>query len=148
MATKSRDFKPLIYIRGCGCLFLFKISMKNGLDAARMTLWASTRLPSSQTRVTSRRSLSSLSFPKDEFTPALKSFHCRQSFSEVFMISTEQGWDGIHYTVRTKLNIFSGPKRNFNEQEVWVKSLYCTGQTGRPKLTYQLGCPTIHIFLN
>ena len=47
------------------------------------------------------------------------------------------GWDGIHYTVTTKVNIFSGPKRNFNEQEVWVKSLYCTGQTGRPKLTYQ-----------
>ena len=47
------------------------------------------------------------------------------------------GWDGIHNTVRTKLNIFSGPKRNYNEQEVWVKVPLLYRTDSRPKLTYQ-----------
>ena len=77
-------------IRGWVCLFLFRISLKNGLEEARMTLWASTCWPSSQARVTSVKSLSPLKSPKEEITLFLKSFHCRQSFSElsIFCVKT------------------------------------------------------------
>ena len=56
---------------------------RKGLELASITLWASTCLPSSQTRVTSAKSFSSLRFPNEPMTLSLKSFHCKQSFSDI-----------------------------------------------------------------
>ena len=72
-----------MYIRVWGCLFLLRRFWKNGLEAAKITLWASTCFPSSQARVTSAKSASSLRFPNAPMTFSLKSFHCRQSFSDI-----------------------------------------------------------------
>ena len=38
IATRSSDMRPLMYIRGWGCLFFFRSSMRNGLNDAKMTL--------------------------------------------------------------------------------------------------------------
>ena len=54
-----------------------------------MTLCASICWPSSQDRVTSVNSLSFLNFPKAELTFFLKSFHCRQSFSDIMTRRTD-----------------------------------------------------------
>ena len=75
-----------MYTIGWECLFLFKSSMKKGLDDARTTLWASICCPSPQARVTSVKSLSSLSSLNEEVMFSLKSFHWRHSFSEVAII--------------------------------------------------------------
>ena len=39
MATRSFDFNPLMYINGCGCFTLFSVSVKKGLEEAKITLW-------------------------------------------------------------------------------------------------------------
>ena len=57
---------------------------RNGLEAARITLCASKCSPSSHARVTSVNSLSSRNLPKAELIFSLKSFHLRQSFSDIF----------------------------------------------------------------
>ena len=81
MDNNVSDFKPRVYIKGWGCLLLARISMKNGLEAASMILSASTCFPSSQTRVTLVRSLSSLKSRQDEVVFSLRSLHWLQSFS-------------------------------------------------------------------
>ena len=58
---------------------------------AKITFCASTSWPSSQARVTSAKSLSSLKFPKAILMLSWKSFHWRQSFSDIL-----NGWDGIY----------------------------------------------------
>ena len=68
---------------GWGCLFLPKTFWKNGLEEANITLWASTCCPSSQTKVTSLKSLSSLKFPNALLILSWKSFHWRHSFSDI-----------------------------------------------------------------
>ena len=80
--AKSFDWNPLRYNRGWGCLLFWSIFSKNGLEDAKMTLWASICWPSSHTRVTSVNPLSPRSFPKAELTFSLK-FHCKQSFSDI-----------------------------------------------------------------
>ena len=55
------DLHPGFWISGCACLFLSKIFFATGIDNIRMTLCASTWYPSSQARVTSPKSRSSLS---------------------------------------------------------------------------------------
>ena len=57
----------------------------DGLEAAKITLCASI-WPSSQARVTSVNSLSSLRRPKALLTFSLKSFHFRQSFSDILTV--------------------------------------------------------------
>ena len=68
---------------GWVCLFLLIKFWKNRLELARITLWASNCLPSSQARVTSAKSLSSLRIPNALVAFSLKSFHCKQSFSDI-----------------------------------------------------------------
>ena len=63
--------------------------MKNGLEDAKTTLWASSCWPSSKARVTSVNSLSSLSSLNEEVVFSLKSLHSRQTFSEVAIISED-----------------------------------------------------------
>ena len=63
-------------INGWGCLFLLNSFFKSGLEAAKITLWASTCWSSSHTRVTSVKSLSSLKFPNAVLILSWKSFHC------------------------------------------------------------------------
>ena len=58
--------------------------MKNGLDEAKTTLWASICEPSSQARVTSVKSLSPFRSRKHDVTFCWKSFHFKQSFSSIF----------------------------------------------------------------
>ena len=76
------DFTPLMIINGWLCLFLLSKTSSTGLDAARITLWDSIWVPSSQAKVTSLKSLSSRSFWKAEFMLVWKSFHWRQSCSD------------------------------------------------------------------
>ena len=71
-------------------MFFFKISMKKGLDDAKITLCVSICVPSSQARVTSEKSLSFLNPPKAEFKFSWKSFHLRQSFSEVCILGKHE----------------------------------------------------------
>ena len=54
----------LMKIKGWGCWFRLSRAWKNGLDVVKTTLWDSTCWPSSQTRVTSVKSLSSLRLSK------------------------------------------------------------------------------------
>ena len=68
------------------CLFFLRMFWKNGLAFARMTLCISTCLPSSLTRVTSVKSLSSRRLPNVFTAFSLKSFHCRQSFSDILSV--------------------------------------------------------------
>ena len=77
---------PLMYIRGWECFCLFRRSMKNGLVEAKTVLWTSMFWPSSQARVTSVKSLSSLSALNENVMFSLKSFHWRHSFSEELII--------------------------------------------------------------
>ena len=86
-ARRSSNFNPLMYISGWGCLFRPSSFWKSGLQEANTTLWASTCWPSSQTRVTSLKSRSSLSFPNAPLIFSWNSFHWRQSFSDIL-----QGW--------------------------------------------------------
>ena len=72
-----------MYIIGWACLFLPRSLWKKGLDAASITLCASTCWPSSQARVTSVKSLSCLRLPNAVLTFSWKSFHFRQSFSDI-----------------------------------------------------------------
>ena len=62
--------------------------MKNGLEAASMILSASTCFPSSQTRVTLVRSLSSLNSRKATLIFVSKSFHLKQNFSQLDIFVT------------------------------------------------------------
>ena len=89
MAIRSSDLRPLINISGCGCLIFFRISMKNGLAEANTTLCASICCPSSQARVTSVNSLSSLSSLNEEVIFSLKSFHWRHSFSTPVIVEVD-----------------------------------------------------------
>ena len=66
---------------------------KTGLEAARMTLWASKCWPSSHARVTSVKSLSFRNLLKAELTFSLKSFHWRQSFSDIAVTYTQLPFD-------------------------------------------------------
>ena len=86
IAAKSRNFTPLIKIKGCCCLgCALRSPLKNGLRAERITLRA-WRLWPSHTRVTSLKSLLILSSPKDICTRFWKSFHFRQSFSFAIIV--------------------------------------------------------------
>ena len=75
-----------------------KIFLKKGLEAAKITLCASTCSPSSQTRVKSAKPVSCLKVPKAVMRFSLKSFHGRQSFSNIVFkrmllaISCHQNW--------------------------------------------------------
>ena len=84
MEFSSSAFTPLITISGWGCLFILSRWWKNGLDATKITLWASNCWPSSQAKVTSEKSLSPSRFPKAVATFSWKSFHFRHSFSDIF----------------------------------------------------------------
>ena len=64
----------------------------------RTTLWASTCWPSSQARVTSVNSLSSLSSPKAELIFRRKSFHCKQSFSSDRCIFKKSAFLSNHFS--------------------------------------------------
>ena len=70
---QNNSFKKFIHSRKSKIIHSKKIfiQVKNGLSPM------ATCLPSSQARVTSVRSLSSLSSPKDELIFCLKSFHCK-----------------------------------------------------------------------
>jgi len=110
---------------GWGCLFLFKMFRKNGLEATRTTLWASTCWPSSQAKVTSVNSLSCLNSPKAELTFSLKSFHCKHSFSSVFIIfrcASMKSWKYIG-AFFSKFVRFLGNKTKKTMQ--WVNSNKC-----------------------
>ena len=59
--------------------------MKNGLDVARINWWAVICWPSSQARVKSEKSLSSLEALRADPAFSWKLFHFRQSFSELLI---------------------------------------------------------------
>ena len=86
-----------------------------GLGAARITLCASTCWPSSQARVTSVKSLSFLNFPKVFLTLSWKSFHWRQSFSDILK--------------KKKTNNNNSNNNNNNNQII-------IGEGGLPELTH------------
>ena len=69
-------------------LLLWSIFSKNGLEEATMILCASIVWPSSHANVTSEKSLSFRNLPKAELTFSLKSFYCRQSFSDIIIGGT------------------------------------------------------------
>ena len=74
------------------------MSMKKGLEDAKITLWVSICVPSSQAKVTSAKSWSFLSPPKAEFRFSWKSFHLRQSFSWLCILSfTRTDWEIQQY---------------------------------------------------
>ena len=68
---------------GCWCLFDLRRFLKSGLNDVKTTLCASTCFPSSQARVTSVNSFSRLKSLKPDKMFSWKSFHFRQSFSEL-----------------------------------------------------------------
>ena len=73
------EFSPLRWISGWLCFL--RIAWKNRLEAARMTLWASIWLPSSQARITSAKSGIFLRFPNALFTLSRKAklfWHCQK----------------------------------------------------------------------
>ena len=78
--------------------------MKNGLDDTKTTLCASICSPSSQARVTSVNSPSSLSSLNEVVIFSLKSFHWRQSLSEEFIMKgkmelSENTWFWTPFTI-------------------------------------------------
>ena len=74
-------------MRGCWCLFDLSRFMKSGLKVAKTTLCAPICWPSSQAKVTSVNSLSILSSLKPDKMFSWKSFHFKQSFSELIMFT-------------------------------------------------------------
>ena len=67
---------------GCVCLLVLRMFRKKELAEAKITLWTSNCWPSSQARVTSVKSLSSLRSWKAEQTLLLKLLHWRENFSD------------------------------------------------------------------
>ena len=80
--TMSTYLTPFMYSKGCSWRFLLKTDLKKGLHADRITLWAWI-WSSSHTRVTSKKSLSSLSSLNAVLMFDSKSFHLKQNFSEL-----------------------------------------------------------------
>ena len=78
-AVSSLDFTPLIYTKGWGCGWVLSIVLKNGIHVKRITLWALI-LWSSHARVTSVKSSSVLSSPKDSLVLSWKSSYLRHGF--------------------------------------------------------------------
>ena len=87
-AKRSVCLTFLMYKSGWACWFFFRIPLKNGEQAARITLWACT-CSSSQARVTSKKSLSSLSSRKATLMLLSKSFHRRQNLSDDIFSTSE-----------------------------------------------------------
>ena len=92
IAARSSDFTPLKYIKGVVCLCFIRMLSNTGLEIARTTLCTSICLPSSQTKVTSVKSLSSFRLPNAFMAFSLKSFHCKHSFSDIFLWSNLFEW--------------------------------------------------------
>merc|ERR1719447_884638 len=80
-AVRSLNFTPFRYKRGWAWGLRLSTPLKKGEQAERMTLWAWI-CSSSQDRVTSKKSLSSLNSRKAVEMLDSKSFHRRQNFSE------------------------------------------------------------------
>ena len=120
IASTSSYFMPFRYRSGWECGFLLRTDLKKGLQAERITLWASTCLPS-QANVTSKKSLSSLSSLKAVLTLLLNSFHLRQKFSElpapdILDFASCQGLATLIPCVLTLVVKFMAPHQN---SEFW-----------------------------
>ena len=87
IAAKTLNLIPRMKMRGCWCLFDFNKFLKRGLEVVKTTLWAPVCSPSSQAKVTSVNSLSFLSSLKPDNVFSWKSFHFKQSFSELIILA-------------------------------------------------------------
>ena len=92
-----------MYIRGCWWFFtFFNRDLKNGLQDLRIH-WCASNSRSSQARVTSVKSFSSLSSPNEDMIFASKSFHLKLIFSSM------TNWTGgaevwhLHWNINCKL---------------------------------------------
>ena len=103
----------------------FSMFWKKGLEFARITLWASTCFPSSQARVTSVKSSSSLRLPNVFTTFSLKSFHCRHSFSDIVCQQKCKDWHNFSFlksiVAKTSSHVWTAGQAN--PAWLWEKRL-------------------------
>ena len=111
MAIRKSDLMPLMKSIGCGWGLVFNRSEKIGEHEDKISLWLSTRVPSSQTRVTSVKSVSPLICTKVELAFAWKSSHLRQRFSVFSITRAESGWFVGFHLLLVWLLLMGRPQR-------------------------------------